>query len=195
MFEAAVGLPVRAADARIPGAPRGAIIRYNFAAAAALSGDVRRASLLLGDDDILPDSLPLVEACRALISATRGGGSRAEAMPMSSSSPMGEFLGFGPSYLRGVAYLRAGDGAYAAAEFGRIIEHRGVHPTSPFYPLAYVERARAHVMENDLAQARRDYETFFALWANADAGIPILRVARAEYAKLDGADRMKKARH
>lgn len=107
-------------------------------------------------------------------------------MAADASAEMGEFLGFGPAYLRGLAYLHLGAGANAVAEFQRIIMHRGVDLTSPLYPLAYVQRARAHVIAGDPTQARRDYQTFLRLWADADVDVPILQEAKAEYAKLVG---------
>jgi hypothetical protein len=56
---------------------------------------------------------------------------------------------FRPFYLRGLAYLHAGDGENAIAEFQRIVDHRGVEPISPLYPLAYVQQARAYVLTDD----------------------------------------------
>ena len=87
-------------------------------------------------------------------------------------------------YVRGVAYHRAGDAAAAATEFQRIIDHRGVDPVSPLYPLAYVQQARAYVLLGDIVRARRDYEQFFDFWKDADPDVPILIEAKAEYAKL-----------
>ncbi len=82
-------------------------------------------------------------------------------------------------------------GAGAAAEFRRILDHRGVSPVSPLYPLAHLGLARAYALSGDTAKSRRFYQDFFALWkpgkpgfAGADPDIPVLREARAEYAKL-----------
>jgi hypothetical protein len=77
------------------------------------------------------------------------------------------------------------DGDRAAAEFQRIIDHRGVEPFAPFYPLAHLGAARAAVLNDDAQKAARLYGEFFTLWAGADEDLPILREARAEYAKLN----------
>ena len=87
-------------------------------------------------------------------------------------------------YVRGQAYLRAGAGTEAATEFRKIIDHRGVDPVSPLYPLAYLGLARAGVLAGETVKARKAYQDFFAFWKDADPDIPILREAKAEYAKL-----------
>ena len=89
-----------------------------------------------------------------------------------------------PIHFRGAAYLKAGDGAKALIEYQKILDHRGVDPLSPFYPLAHLGAARAYVLQNDTAHARTAYQDFFAAWKNADSDIPILNQAHAEYDKL-----------
>lgn len=91
---------------------------------------------------------------------------------------------FWPQYLRGQSYLKQGKGALAAAEFKTILDHRGWYPLSPLYPLAHVGAARAAHLSGDDAMARNYYRDFLQLWKDADATIPILIEARAEYAKL-----------
>ena len=180
MFDAAVGLAAHLPDVTVPTAN---VARYHVTAAALLSHDVRRAAALLREDEPPPDSLRFATACRALLGAEMGDRSAIEAPSADTSKEMGQFMGFKPLYIRGLAYLQAGDGGHAAAEFKRIIDHRGVDVTSPLYPLAYVQRARAEVMAGDRVQAQRDYKTFLALWADADTDIPILQEAKAEYAR------------
>ena len=92
--------------------------------------------------------------------------------------------GFWPDYLRGQAYLRLRRGAEAAAEFQKIIDHRGWDPLSPMYPLAYVGLARAEALQGDTATARKHYETFFEFWQGADQNLPVLIAAKNEYQKL-----------
>jgi eukaryotic-like serine/threonine-protein kinase len=91
---------------------------------------------------------------------------------------------FWPSYLRGLAHLRLKDGRSAAAAFENIVNHRGEAPTSPLYGLAYLGLGRAAVLTNDSAAARKNYDTFFSIWKNADSGLAAVRQARAEYAQL-----------
>ncbi len=90
-----------------------------------------------------------------------------------------------PIYLRGQACLRAGKGTEAAAEFQKILDHRGAAPFSPLYVLAHLGLARAYVLSGDLPKGRRAYEDFLALWKDADPDIPIFQEAKAEYARLE----------
>ena len=87
-------------------------------------------------------------------------------------------------YLRGRAYLAAGDGARAAADFRTILDHRGVEAVSEYYQLAHLGLARALRLQGDAAGARKAYEAFFRDWRDADPGVPLLAAARAEYAEL-----------
>jgi len=91
---------------------------------------------------------------------------------------------FIPSYIRGLGYLAAGQGPQAAAEFQKIIDHPGVWPLSPVHSLAHLGLARAYSLAGDKAKARVSYQDFLALWKDADSDVPILKQAKAEYAKL-----------
>jgi len=92
--------------------------------------------------------------------------------------------GFGPNYLRGLAYLKLNDGAKAAAEFQKIMDHRGVNATDIMYPLAKLQLARAQLAQGDSVKAKSTYQDFLAMWKDADPDLPILKDAKAEYAKL-----------
>jgi len=96
----------------------------------------------------------------------------------------GGFAGFWPDYLLGQAYLRLRHGNEAAAEFQKILDHRGWDPSSPMYPLAHLGLARAAVLADDVTKARSAYQDFFALWKDADADLPVLIEAKKEYEKL-----------
>jgi DNA-binding winged helix-turn-helix (wHTH) protein/tetratricopeptide (TPR) repeat protein len=89
-----------------------------------------------------------------------------------------------PAYLRGEAYLMLHDGNRAAAEFQKFIDHRGVVMNFPWGALARLGLARAYAMQGDTAKARAAYQDFLTLWKDADPDVPILREAKAEYAKL-----------
>lgn len=91
---------------------------------------------------------------------------------------------FFPDYLRGQAYLAQGSGSEAATEFQKILDHRGLAPTSVLYPLAHLGIARAAARQGDPAKARTAYQDFFVLWKDADPDLPILIEAKAEYEKL-----------
>ena len=91
---------------------------------------------------------------------------------------------FMPTYLRGLAYLQMADGTKAAVEFQKIRDHRAIHPSSPRVSLATLGLARARVLSHDMAGAKTAFQDFFVLWKDADSDIPILKQAKAEYAKL-----------
>jgi tetratricopeptide (TPR) repeat protein len=126
--------------------------------------------------------LPVIGAALAL---SRGDPSQAvrelDTVQAYDHAPAAEFW---PSYLTGLANLRLKDGRSAAEAFRNIVNHRGEAPTSPLYGLAHLGLARASVQTNDQAEARKNYEAFFSLWKDADADVPSLRQARAEYAQL-----------
>jgi tetratricopeptide (TPR) repeat protein len=89
-----------------------------------------------------------------------------------------------PVYLRGEAYLMLHDGNRAEAEFQKFIDHRGLVVNFPWGALARLGLARAYALQGDTTKARAAYQEFLTLWKDADPGIPILKEAKAEYAKL-----------
>jgi tetratricopeptide (TPR) repeat protein len=95
--------------------------------------------------------------------------------------------GFGilyPVYVRGLAYLKAKQGEQAAAEFKKILTHRGIAKNTSLATLSQLQLARAQAMMGDTTEARKSYQDFLACWNNADPDVPMLRQAKAEYAKL-----------
>jgi len=89
-----------------------------------------------------------------------------------------------PVYVRGEAYLALNDGEKAALEFEKIIKHSGIVLYEPIAPLARLGAARAYAAEGDVARAKSRYKEFLTLWKDADPDIPILKQAKAEFAKL-----------
>ena len=89
-----------------------------------------------------------------------------------------------PAYLRGQAYLLAHDGNAAAAEFQKLLDHPGIALNFVTQALAHLQIAQAAAMAGDTAKARVAYQDFFSIWKDADPEIPILKQAKAEYAKL-----------
>ncbi len=87
-------------------------------------------------------------------------------------------------YCRGLAYLQLRDGTKAAAEFQKILDHRGLNSLNVLLPLAQLNLARAYALQGDNAKARTAYQDFFAAWKDADTDIPVLIQAKMEYAKL-----------
>ena len=72
----------------------------------------------------------------------------------------------------------------AAAEFQRIVDHRSIVLVDPMDAMARLQLARALALSGDSVKAKRAYDDLFALWKNADAKIPMVEQARAEYARL-----------
>jgi tetratricopeptide (TPR) repeat protein len=90
-----------------------------------------------------------------------------------------------PAYVRGVAYLVARRGREAAAEFQKILDHRGTVASDPIGALAHLQLGRAYALAGDKAKARSAYQDFLTLWKDADPDIPILKQAQAEHANLN----------
>jgi hypothetical protein len=78
----------------------------------------------------------------------------------------------------------AHNGAGAASEFQKLVDHRGIVLNFPLGALARLGLARAYAISGDGARSRAAYQDFFALWKDADPDIPILKEAKAEYANL-----------
>jgi tetratricopeptide (TPR) repeat protein len=90
-----------------------------------------------------------------------------------------------PVFVRGEAYLAAHKGSEAAAEFQKILDHRGLVLNQPIGALAHLGLGRAHVLQGDIPKAKAAYQDFLTLWKDADPDIPILKQAKEEYARLD----------
>ena len=112
-------------------------------------------------------------------------GNRTQAIQILTAASRYESVSnFYQNYLRGQAYLGERNGAAAASEFQKILNHRGWSPTSPLYPLAHLGLARATMLQGDTAKAQKSYQDFFALWKDADADLPVLIEAKKEYEKI-----------
>ncbi len=160
------------------------------------SGDLRRGQLLaeeLGkkypsDTLIQKYWLPTIHARAEL---RQGNSSKAleilnVAAPFDFATPFTLTIGtLYPAYVRGEAYLAAGDGRRAAVEFSKLIDRRGLVLNYPLGALAHLGRARAYALSGDTARANTSYQEFFRLWKGADSDLPILKQARAEFSKLD----------
>jgi tetratricopeptide (TPR) repeat protein len=90
-----------------------------------------------------------------------------------------------PIYVRGLAYLDAHQGAQAAVEFQKILDHRGIVVTDPIGALAHLQLGKALAMSGDKVKAKTAYQDFFTLWNDADKDVPILIEAKKEYAALN----------
>lgn len=173
---------LRLADAGIP--------QLNVIEALANLGDVRRAEHVARKPWPSPRIggwlQPGVVASQAMLQIQRGQPSSAiETLRPLLSLDLGRYALFRPPYVRGLAYLALKDGRAAAAEFQKILDHRGVAPLSMLYPLALLQQGRAFVLAGDTSKARSVYEAFLTIWKDADSDVPILQDARREYRQLD----------
>jgi eukaryotic-like serine/threonine-protein kinase len=173
-------------------------VTYGAAFALALSGDLRRSQAIAHDlegrfpQDMSVQSsyLPVLRSGFALsqgdpakaIDLLRTAAPSELGMPRSGVS--GLFGALYPIYIRGEAYLALHQPAQAAAEFQKILDHRGIVVSDPIGALARLQLGRAFALSVNRMKAKRAYEDFLTLWKDADSGIPILRQAEAEYAKL-----------
>ena len=165
-------------------------IKLRTAFAFARAGDTARAQSLA---DEVAKQMPLgtiengfsIPVIRATIELDRNNPAKAlELLQPVMQYDLASGRGMLSNYERGRAYLALHKGPEAAAEFQKIIDHPGVAWASFTVPLARLELARAYAAEGDTAKARVAYQDFFALWKDADPGVPILVAAKAEYAKL-----------
>ena len=89
-----------------------------------------------------------------------------------------------PVYVRAEAYLSVQQGAAAAVEFQKILDHRGLVWNCATGVLAHLGLARGYAMQGDTAKAKAAYQDFLTLWKDADPDTPILKKAKVEYANL-----------
>jgi predicted Zn-dependent protease len=126
--------------------------------------------------------LPVV---RAQLALNRNDSAKAiEIMQVVAPYELSSLGNLQPVFVRGEAYLVAHQGSEAAAEFQKILDHRGVVENNPIGALAHLGRARAYALKGDTAKARAAYQDFLTVGKSADPNIPILKQAKAEYAKL-----------
>jgi serine/threonine protein kinase/tetratricopeptide (TPR) repeat protein len=108
-------------------------------------------------------------------------------MPYELGSPLPQFEAGGslyPVYVRGEAHLLLHQGKEAAAEFQKFLDRRGVAVSCPLAVLARLQLGRAYALQGDSVRSRAAYQDFFTAWKEADPDIPILVMAKSEYAKL-----------
>jgi tetratricopeptide (TPR) repeat protein len=169
----------------------GRYVEAESAIALGLAGDAPQATRLAADlakrfpeDTIVQfEHLPMIHAAAALQS---GSANKAlEALVLAAPYELGwTGLNLYPVYLRGEAYLAARQGSAAAAEFQKILDHASVVQNWLIGALAHLGLARAYALSGDTVKAKSAYQDFLGLWKDGDRDIPILKQAKAEYAKL-----------
>ena len=186
------------------GLSTGRDVQYGAALALAFASDVSRARVLADDlakrfpEDTLVqfNYLPTIRAQLMFVrnhpdESSRTGASKAieilrAAGPYELGLPGGSAFtpSLYPVYVRGQAYLAERQGGEAATEFQKILDWPGVVQTEPIGALARLGLGRAYLLQGDTARARAAYQDFLTLWKDADPDIPVLKQAKAEYAKL-----------
>jgi eukaryotic-like serine/threonine-protein kinase len=147
----------------------------------------RAAALVAGLEKSYPTdtllkfySLPTINAA---ISINRGNPSQA-LLYLEAVAPYELGRDLYPAYLRGQAYLLAHNSTAAGAEFQKLLDHRGIVGNFVTGALTHLQIGRAYVLSGDTAKAKAAYQDFLTLWKDADPDIPILKQAKAEYARL-----------
>ena len=179
------------------GRSTGRDVQYGAALALAYAGDDKRAQALTDD---LGKSFPeativqfnYLPTLRAELAVSRGNASEAiETLKVATPYELGAttsstygWTALYPVFVRGEAYLAAHRGIEAAAEFQKILDHRGIVVNQPIGALAHLYIGRAYAKQGDTVKAKAAYQDFLTLWKDADPNIPILKQAKEEYAKL-----------
>ena len=173
-------------------------VQYGAALAMAISGDSARAQELASDlEKRFPEDtsvqISYLPVLRAQLALNQRDSAKAvdvleSAIPYEFGTPRsaihGNFGALYPAYLRGEAYLAAHQGAQAAAEFQKILEHSGIVGSDPMGAIAMLKVARAFSIQGDTAKTKKAYADFLALWKDADPNVPLLRRARSEFATI-----------
>jgi eukaryotic-like serine/threonine-protein kinase len=179
------------------GRPTGHDVRYAAALALAYAGEERQAQAIIDDlGKQFPENTSVrfsfLPTLRAKLSLNRGNATEAldnlrTAAPYDfgmSTSGVYSWTALYPVFVRGEGYLATHQGNQAAAEFQKILDHRGLVVNEPIGALAHLQLGRAYAMLGDTAKARAAFQDFLTLWKDADSDIPVLKQAKAEYAKL-----------
>jgi eukaryotic-like serine/threonine-protein kinase len=161
------------------------------ALALSIAGDAVRAETLADDLDKRFPEHTIVQSyylptLRAQLALSRDDPSRAvEVLQAAAPYELSSSGALFPVYVRGESYLAAHRGNEAAAEFQKILDHRGIVVNAPIGALAHLGQGRAYALSGDKTRAKIAYQDFLTLWKGADPDIPVLKQAKAEYAKLN----------
>jgi eukaryotic-like serine/threonine-protein kinase len=161
------------------------------ALALSIAGDAGRANTLADDLDKRFPEHTIVQSyylptLRAQLALSRSESSRAiEVLHAAAPYELSSSGALYPVYVRGESYLAAHRGKEAAVEFQKILDHRGIVANAPIGALAHLGLGRAYALSGDKTRAKTAYQDFLTLWKGADPDIPVLKQAKAEYAKLN----------
>ena len=172
-------------------------VQFLAGLAYALAGDVGKTQTLVNNltkrfpDDTVAKFI-YITSLRAQLALMRHDSAKAiaELQPAASyesgQSSSGNTISISlyPVYIRAEAFLMAKQGKEAAAEYQKILDHRGIVINGPIGVLAHLGLGRAYALSGDTGKAKIEYQNFLASWKDADSDIPILKEAKNEYASL-----------
>ena len=173
-------------------------VEYAAALALAFAGDRSRSEALAGDlENRFPEDtfvrFTYVPVLRALSAFHQG--RTAESLERLQVTLRYELAangldfnlhlgGLHSAYVRSEAFVAEHQYAEAITELQKIVDHRGIVGADPIGALAQLQLGRVFALSGDKTKAKAAYETFLALWKDADPGVPILKTAKAEYSRL-----------
>ena len=175
---------------------KGGVVEYGAAFALALSGEPSQAETLAADiERRFPEDTTFrfayVPVLRALVALSRQQPARAIAELEPAAYDLASLAGhegFNGSlytvYVRGLAYLEQRKGMEAAAEFEKVLNHRGTVVYDPIGAVSRWRLGQAYALAGDAQRSKAAYDDFLALWKNADPDIPILKNIRSERVAL-----------
>ncbi len=201
MWEAVYGNAAEAKRTALAGLElsRGRDVQYAAGLALAFSGDTSRSEALAGDlEKRFPEDtfvkFTYAPVLHALTLLARGEPTQSlERLQIATQYELAvnglnwtSFClgGLHSAYVRGEAFLAEHRYTEAAAEFQKILDHRGIVGLDPIGALAHLQLGRVFALSRDKTKAKAAYETFLALWKNADPEVPILKSGKAEYDRL-----------
>ena len=173
-------------------------VEYAVALALGLSGSSARSEALAGDlEKRFPEDtfvkftdVPVLRALAALGRGRPTDGVERLQMALryelaANGLNYGHYLGgMHSAYVRGEALVAAHRYAEAVAEFQKILDHRGLVGLDPIGVLAHMQLGRVFAWSGDKMKAKTAYQDFLVLWKDADPDIPVLKSAKAQYARL-----------
>jgi tetratricopeptide (TPR) repeat protein len=175
----------------------GGVVEFGAAFALALSSEPERAATLAADiEKRFPDDTAFrftyAPILRALIALSRHKPAQAiadlEPTATYELASLADHEGFNASlyavYVRGLTYLEQRKGLEAAAEFEKVVSHRGIVVYDPIGVVSRWRLGQAYALAGDVQHSKAAYDDFLTLWKNADADIPILKKIRSERAAL-----------
>jgi serine/threonine protein kinase/tetratricopeptide (TPR) repeat protein len=173
-------------------------VQYAAGLALAFSGETSRSEALAGDlEKRFPEDtfakFTYVPVLRALSALAQG--KPADSLEVLQTTLRYELApnglnfnfylgGLHSAYVRGQAFIATHQYVEAAAEFQKILDHRGIVGADPIGALAHLQLGRVYVLSGDKTRAKAAYQTFLALWKDSDPDVPILKRAEAEYDRL-----------